>query len=214
MEVELHSFLTSALEAGELSPSSLTVWEREHDVHWIGCWVGLDILEWRKMSSNWRLSNPDPSVAQAVIPCDTSRSSDITNRLLSVTSVLFLFLCRQTVFLRSIQMSFDPKILLCYFSTWHITIRLAYVELKHSPWEEVFVNSEWCVSFSTCRGLPKWFSEGRLGLACGIAVMHKETVIGAIILRIDGRIGGEYIYIYIYIVIPRLTSDPANECFG
>ena len=52
--------------------------------------VGLDILEWRKISCLWRCSNPDPSVAQAAIPCDTYRSSDITNRPFSVTAVCYV----------------------------------------------------------------------------------------------------------------------------
>jgi hypothetical protein len=56
VEVSLHSFLTSALQGGEQSASSLdcfTPWERSHRHHWLEGWVGpsvsLSILEKSKI---------------------------------------------------------------------------------------------------------------------------------------------------------------------
>jgi len=44
MEVQLHTFLTSALGEGEWSasrPDHFTFRERDPGIHWIGGWVGL-----------------------------------------------------------------------------------------------------------------------------------------------------------------------------
>jgi len=52
MEASLHSFLTSALQGGEKSASSLdhfTLWERTRRHHWVGPTVSLSILEQSKI---------------------------------------------------------------------------------------------------------------------------------------------------------------------
>jgi hypothetical protein len=58
VEVQLHSFLTSALDGGEWSPSRLgrfTPRERAPGTHWTGGWVGprvvLDAVVKRKIPS-------------------------------------------------------------------------------------------------------------------------------------------------------------------
>ena len=77
----------------------------------------------------------------------------------------------------------------------------------------MFVNSEWCLSFNRCRGLPKRSSEGLLRLTKGVAVVLKKTVIGATILRIDGRTGGKiHIYIYIYIKLRYRKLNLSVNC--
>jgi len=66
VEVQLHVFLTSALDGDELSDSSpgrFTFGERTPGTHQIGGWVGpragLDAVTKRKIPSPRRESNPD-----------------------------------------------------------------------------------------------------------------------------------------------------------
>jgi hypothetical protein len=72
MDLQIHIFLTSALNGDEWSasrPSSFTPGEIAPSSHWIGGWVGLraslDDVEKRKVLP-YRDSNCDPSVVQPV----------------------------------------------------------------------------------------------------------------------------------------------------
>jgi hypothetical protein len=65
VKVELHAFLTSAIDKGKWSasrPGRLTLRERADGTHWIGGWVGprtvLDTVVKRKIPSPRRESNP------------------------------------------------------------------------------------------------------------------------------------------------------------
>jgi hypothetical protein len=65
VEIQLHAFLTSALDGGERSasrPGLFTPRGRAPDTHWIGGWVGpravLDAVVKRKIPSPCRDSNP------------------------------------------------------------------------------------------------------------------------------------------------------------
>jgi hypothetical protein len=73
MEVQHHSFLTSALDGGEWSatrPSRFTPRERAPGSHWIGGWVSpravLDAVVKRKIPSPRRESNPRTPIVQLV----------------------------------------------------------------------------------------------------------------------------------------------------
>jgi hypothetical protein len=73
VEVQLQSFLTSALDGGEWSasqPALFTPRERAPGTHWIGGWVGsravLDAVVKRKIASFRRKSNPRPPIFQPV----------------------------------------------------------------------------------------------------------------------------------------------------
>jgi hypothetical protein len=65
VEVEVHIFLTSALDGGQWSasrPGRFTLGERAPGTHWVGGWVGtravLDAVVKRKIPSPRRESNP------------------------------------------------------------------------------------------------------------------------------------------------------------
>jgi hypothetical protein len=73
VEVQLHAFLTSALDGGEWStsrPDRFTPGERAPGTHWIGGWVGsravLDAVVKRKIPSPRRESNPRTPIVQPV----------------------------------------------------------------------------------------------------------------------------------------------------
>jgi hypothetical protein len=73
VEVQLHGFLTSALDGGEwsaLRPGRFTSRERAPGTHWIGGWVGLRAVLCagvkRKISSHRRESNPRTPIVQPV----------------------------------------------------------------------------------------------------------------------------------------------------
>jgi hypothetical protein len=73
VEVELHAFLTSALDGDEWStsrPGRFTPRERAPRTHWIGCWVGprsvLDTVVKRKILSPRRQSKPRTPLVQPV----------------------------------------------------------------------------------------------------------------------------------------------------
>jgi hypothetical protein len=65
--------------------------------------------------------------------------------------------------------------------------------MKHNPREDVFINNEWCLSFNRSRGLPRRSPtdrviEGRVRLTLSVAVMLRQRVIDAVILRVKGGI--------------------------
>jgi hypothetical protein len=69
MEVQLHAFLTSAVDGSEWSasrPGRFTLRERTPDTHWIGGYVGpragLDAVVRRKIPSPYRNSNPSVNI--------------------------------------------------------------------------------------------------------------------------------------------------------
>jgi hypothetical protein len=73
VEVQLHAFLTSALDGGEWSASRsdrFTPRERAPGTHWIGGWVGpravLDTVVKRKIPSPRWESNPITPIVQPV----------------------------------------------------------------------------------------------------------------------------------------------------
>jgi hypothetical protein len=73
VEVQLHSFLTSALHGGEWLVSRsgrFTLRERAPGTHWIGGWVGpravLDAVVKGKIPSPSRESNPKTPIVQSV----------------------------------------------------------------------------------------------------------------------------------------------------
>jgi hypothetical protein len=73
MEVQLHAFLTSALDEGEWSasrPGRFTPRERALGTHWIGGWLGpravLDAVVNRKIPSPLQESNPRTPIVQLV----------------------------------------------------------------------------------------------------------------------------------------------------
>jgi hypothetical protein len=73
VEVQLHAFLTSALDGGEWSasrPGLFTSRERTPGTRWIGGWVGpragLDAVVKRKIPSLRRKSNPRTPIVQPV----------------------------------------------------------------------------------------------------------------------------------------------------
>jgi hypothetical protein len=75
VEVQLHAFLISALDGGELwasRPGHFTPRERALGIHWIGGRVGPrtghDAVEKRKIPSPYRDSNPHP-IIQPVAQC-------------------------------------------------------------------------------------------------------------------------------------------------
>jgi hypothetical protein len=66
VEVQLHAFLTPALDGGEWSasrPGRFTPREIAHDTHWIGGWVGpragLDAMVKRKFPVSAATRTPD-----------------------------------------------------------------------------------------------------------------------------------------------------------
>jgi hypothetical protein len=76
VDVQLHAFLTSAIDGGEWSvshPCPFTPRERAPGTHWIGGWVGsragLDAVVTRKIPSPYRDSKP-PS-HQPITQCYT-----------------------------------------------------------------------------------------------------------------------------------------------
>jgi hypothetical protein len=82
--VQLHAFLTSALDKHEITPK-----ERAPGTHWTGEWVGpravLDAVVKRKIPSPRRKSNPRTPIVQPV----TQRYTDwaIYSRKLKITSL-------------------------------------------------------------------------------------------------------------------------------
>jgi hypothetical protein len=73
VEVQLHAFLTAALDGGEWSasrPGRFTRMETAPGTHWIGGWVGpravLDRVVKRKIPSPRRKSNPRTPIVQPV----------------------------------------------------------------------------------------------------------------------------------------------------
>jgi hypothetical protein len=81
VEVQLHSFLTSAFDGGEWSashPDRFTPREKAFGTHWIRGWVGhravLDAAVKRKIPSPRRESNPRTPIVQPVaIPTELSQ---------------------------------------------------------------------------------------------------------------------------------------------
>jgi hypothetical protein len=73
VEIQLHTFLASALDGGEWSasrPGRVTPRERGPGTHWIGGWVDpkdvLDAVVKRKIPSPRRESSPRTSLVQPV----------------------------------------------------------------------------------------------------------------------------------------------------
>lgn len=60
--VQLQAFLFST--QGSVVPMAVQPWKEPSDIHWIGVWAGLDIVEKIRMIFQYRETNPHLPVVQ------------------------------------------------------------------------------------------------------------------------------------------------------